>query len=246
MKKLFALLVLFVSSVYSQGVDDFKNGIDFIGTGTEPFWCVKVDIEKGIFFESPGKELKIETGIPKATSISDKEGTIYSAEAKKYELKVQIIKGTCSDGMSDNAYAYSVKVFITETGKDTKELSGCGNYTFDNRLDDIWALDKFKGSEIKREQYSKTKPYIEIKINDNRIGGNTGCNDFFGAAEIKGDKIVIKNETTMTKMACFDIMDFESEFIQAIKGKTYYYKIEDLKLFFIENEKVIMEFHKID
>jgi len=243
-KLLIILLALFVSSVYSQGMDDFKNGIDFAGTGTEPFWGIKIDIEKGMFFNSAGDELKFETGIPQVTQINDTE-TVYTAKSKIYEVKAQITKCSCSDGMSDNISPYSVKIYITETGKETKMLSGCGNYLFDYCLDDIWALDKFKGVEIKKEQYSKTKPYIYIKIIEQRIGGNTGCNDFWGTTEIRGDKIVISNKITLTKMACDD-MGFESDFINAMSGKILSYKIEDLKLYLIENGTVIMEFHKVD
>jgi heat shock protein HslJ len=243
---LFALLVLLVSSVYSQNDDDFKNGMDFVGTGTEPFWSVKIDIEKGIFFNTAGDELKFETGIPKSTTINDKEGITYTAETKEYEVNVKIIKESCSDGMSDIKYPYSVKIIMKEIGKnESKELSGCGNYTFDHRLNDIWALDKFKDSEIKKDVHSKTQPYMEIHIRENSIGGNTGCNEFWGVAEVKGDKIVISKEFTLTKIACDD-RGFESDFINALSGKTLNYKIEKLKLYLIENDIVIMEFHKID
>lgn len=248
MKKLsLALFVMFVSSVFSQGVDDFKNGLDFVGSGTEPFWEIKIDFEKGIFFNSADGIMKFETGIPESTPVKDKEGVIYTAKTKKYEVKVQTLKETCSDGMSDISYPYSVKINIINIDKNEKtELSGCGNYTCDYRLDDIWVLEKFKGAEIKKEQYSKTKPYIEIKIKDSRIGGNTGCNDFYGTVELKGETMLINKNISMTKMACTDIMNFESDFINAISGKTFKYKIEDLKLFFIENDAVIMELRKVD
>jgi uncharacterized membrane protein/heat shock protein HslJ len=246
-KLLFAILVLFVSSVFSQGVDDFKNGIDFTGSGTEPFWSVKIDFEKGIFFNSADGVMKFETGIPESTPVKNKEGVIYTAKSIKYEVKVQTTKEPCSDGMSDNSYPYSVKININNIDKNERtELSGCGNYTYDYRLDDIWVLEKFKGSEIKKEQYSKTKPYIEIKIKDSRIGGNTGCNEFYGTIEIMGDKIIISNKISLTKMACPDIENFETDFIQAISGKTYSYKIEDMKLYFMENEEVILQFRKVD
>lgn len=242
---LFFLFVLLVSSVNSQDDENFKNGIDFVGSGTEPFWGIKIDFEKGIFFNSADGELKFETGVPKTTEINETE-IICVAKTKKYDVKVQICKDSCNDGMSDIIYPYSVKVFITEVGKkETIELSGCGNFTFDYRLNDIWALDKFKDSEIKKDLNLKTQPYIEIHIRENRIGGNTGCNEFWGVAEVRGEKILIGNKFTLTKIACDD-NGFESDFISALSGKTLNYKIEKLKLYLSENDKVIMEFHKID
>lgn len=243
---LFLVFILIVSTVYSQDDADFRNGIDFVGSGTEPFWSIKIDFEKGMFFNSAGDELKFETGIPVPLTAHGNMEVTYSADAEKYKVKVQINKDSCSDGMSDIIYPYSIKVFITETGKkETKELSGCGSYTFDHRINDIWALYKFKDSEIKNGAYSRTRPYIEIHIRDNRIGGNTGCNEFWGYAEVRADRIAISNKFTLTKIACDD-NGFESDFINALSGKTLNYKIEKLKLYLIENDIVIMEFNKID
>lgn len=118
-------------------------------------------------------------------------------------------------------------------------------YSQDNRVNDIWALVKFKGEELKKEQFSSTKPYIEIKIAQSKIGGNTGCNDFLISAEIKEDKIIIGNDITITKKACDD-MGFETNFISALIGKTYTYKIENMKLYFSEEDMVVFEFKKID
>jgi heat shock protein HslJ len=115
----------------------------------------------------------------------------------------------------------------------------------DSRLDNIWALDKFNGAEINKELFKKTKPYIEIKILKNRLGGNTGCNEFFVSAVFTGSNIIIGSDITLTKMSCDD-MGFESDFVQAIKGRTYNYKTNGLELYLSEGEKVVMAFHKID
>jgi heat shock protein HslJ/uncharacterized membrane protein len=243
---LFVLLVLFVSSAYSQDDADFKSGIDFIGTGIEPLWSLKIDIEKGIYFNLLGENLKFETGIPKLTTVEDKGSVIFSGETPNFEIKIQINLNSCNDGKSDITYPYSVKVFINETGSDkAKELSGCGNYTFDNHLNDIWSLAKFKDIDVKNEKGLSSKPYIEIKINEHRIGGNASCNEFYGKAEIRGDKIVVDKYITLTKMNCNE-MKFEIDFINAISGKTLYYRIDGLKLYLLENDNVIMEFNKMD
>ncbi|MFA5405075.1 MAG: META domain-containing protein [Ignavibacteria bacterium] len=244
-KLLFVLLVLFVTSAYSQD-DDFNNGIDFSGVGTEPFWSLKIDIEKGISFNTSGDELKIETGIPESTSGNNKSGIIYSAESEKFNVKVRINKESCNDGMSDNPYPYSVKVTITRKGyKEIREFSGCGNYTYNSLLNDIWALVNFKGTDIKDIKDLNSKPYIEIHIKENKIGGNASCNEFYGTVEVMGDKIVIADYITQTKMNCSE-MNFEMNFLQALSGKTLQYKIEKLKLYLISNGETIMEFNKMD
>ena len=247
MKKLiFILLVLLVSSVYSQNDDDFTNGIDFVGIGTEPFWSLKIDVEKGIFFNSAGDEFKLETGIPKIKPAEDKACVTYIAESEKFNLKVQIEKDSCGDGMSDIIYPYSVKITITRIGyKEIREFSGCGNYTFNPLLNDIWALVNFKGTDIKDFKNLKSRPYMEIHIRENRIYGNASCNEFSGTAEVTGDKIIFGDHITRTKMNCEE-MNLETDFLNALSGKTLNYKIEKLKLYLSENDKVIMEFNKID
>lgn len=247
MKKLiFIFFLLFASGVYCQTEDDFNKGVDFSGAGTEPFWSLKIDIEKGISFESLGDELKIETGIPTVSNSDNITSTVYSAESEIFNMKVRVSKEPCSDGMSDNNYAYAVKVTITRKGyKEIREFSGCGNYTYNPLLNDIWALTNFKGKSIKEYSGLKSHPYMEIHINDNKILGNASCNEFSGALEVRGDKIVIDDKITRTKMNC-DEMILEMDFLNALSGKTLFYKIEKMKLYLIENGETIMEFNKMD
>ena len=138
-----------------------------------------------------------------------------------------------------------VSSVYSQDDKDLKKTVNITGDSIDYRIDNIWALEKFKGAEINKELFKKTKPYIEIKINQNRLGGNTGCNEFFVSCKIIGSKIEIGNDITLTKMACDD-MGFESDFVQAIKDKTYDYKTDGMNLYFSDGEKVIMEFRKID
>ena len=246
MKQLFLVLFLLLAlSARSQDDADFKKGIDFVGLGTEPFWSVKIDDEKSVSFDMMSNEIKFKTGKPEITNPDDKSIT-YTASNKKYFIRIDIKKDSCGDGMSDKIYPYSVKIKITTIKTDKiKELSGCGYFTCNTRINDIWALDKFNGEKLNKELFSKTKPYIEINIAQNRIGGNSGCNEFWSYMELRGDKIFIKNNFTMTKMFCDD-NGFEMNFIGALSGKTLVYKIKGLKLTFIENGKIVMEFHKID
>jgi heat shock protein HslJ len=197
-------------------------------------------------FYSVGDELKIETGIPKITPRDDKAGVIYTAESEIFDLKANISKESCNDGMSDLQYPYSVKITITRKGyKEIREFSGCGNYTANPLINDIWALANFKGKNIKEFSGLKSRPYIEIHIKENKIAGNASCNEFYGTAEIMGDKIVFGENITRTKMNCEE-MNLETDFLNALSGKTLYYRIENLKLYLIENGEVIMEFNKMD
>lgn len=247
MKNLFfVLLLLFCSFAYSQTSDDSNTDYDFKGFGTEPFWTIKIDLEKGMFFDVAGDELKIETGIPNVTFSDNKTHTIYSAESDIFNIKVRVTKESCVDGMSDNKYPYSVKISITRKGyKEIREFSGCGNYNFNPVINDIWALAVFKDKNIKDIKGLQTRPYLEIHTNENKIYGNASCNEFYGTAEVIGNKIFFGSQITLTKMNCSE-MNLEMDFIQALSGKIYKYKIEKLKLYLINDDNVIMEFNKMD
>lgn len=245
MKKLIVLLVLLIfQTAFSQENKDFKDGYDFSAFGTEPFWDVKINEEKEISFNTIADGTAFTTGIPEYTEISKDEFSLAST-SDKYSIKVLVKKSECSDGMSDNTYPYAVNVTLTEksSGKQT-ELKGCGYYTYDYRLDDIWVLDKLKGSEFSKKDYT-TRPYMELKIRDSRIGGNAGCNTFLSKIEIKGHKIAFSKNMNMTKMNCEE-MKLEMDFINAFSGKTLKYMVDGGKLYFYENENVVMQFYRTD
>ncbi len=247
MKVLVILMIgLITSSVSSQTNKDFSKGFDFTGYGTEPFWDVKVDAEKTIQFNDNSTSFKIKTTLPKYVPIMDAPGFSYIGESKRYSVNVQIFKEECSDGMSDIKNPYSVRVIINDkNNSETMEYKGCGKFTNDYRLNDIWALYKFKGNEITQEQFMKERPYLEFRLSENRMGGNAGCNNFFGQVEVKSNKIVIPDKLGMTMMACPD-MEFEREFIKTISGKTLEYKIKKGKLYLYEDGNKVMEFKKRD
>jgi len=248
MKKLM-LLIMFVfeiNSVYSQQTDYFKEGVDFTALGTEPFWNVRIDAEKGIHFDALGYDFIVETGVPIFIPIMDAAGFNYTGESERYSVQVQILKGNCSDGMSENVYPYSVKVAISDKVNSEKyDFIGCGSYTSDYRLNDVWVLETLKGKEINKDMYLNNRPYLEFNLAENRIGGSAGCNRLFGKIEVMNSKIVFGNNIGLTMMACPD-MSLEREFIETITTKTLDYKIDVGRLYFYENGIEVLKFKKAD
>lgn len=245
MKKLIAVLFLLLFQVtYSQENNDFKDGYDFTCFGTEPFWNVKISEGRDISFDIMGNQMKFTTGAPEYTEIAKDEFS-YSASSDKYSIKVTVKKSECGDGMSDNIYPYSVSADVTDkaSGKLTV-FNGCGQFTFDYRLDDIWVLDKLKDKQFSKTDY-QTRPYMELKVRDGRIYGNAGCNTFLGKIEIKGRKISFSKNMNMTKMAC-DQMGLEIEFINAFAGKTLEYKVDNGRFHLYEKNSEILQFYHTD
>jgi heat shock protein HslJ/uncharacterized membrane protein len=245
MKKIFLILfVLLFNSVYSQENKNFKDGYDFTCFGTEPFWDVKISDGKEISFDIMGNEIKFTTGVPVYTEISGDEFT-YSASSDKYSIKVTAKKSECGDGMSDNIYPYTVSAVVVNKSSDkSTTFNGCGQFTFDYRLDDIWVLDKINEKQFSKDDF-ETRPYMELKIRDSRIYGNAGCNSFLGKIEIKGHKITFSKNMNLTKMSC-DKMNLEQEFINALAGKTLEYKVDNGKLYLYEKNIPTLFFHHTD
>ena len=81
--------------------------------GTEPFWNLLID-EHNVTFVVPGTE-PINQHTPAV--IHGIAGEIYQTP----RINVNIVHGTCSDGMSDRAYPDKVQVTV-----DGHRFSGCG------------------------------------------------------------------------------------------------------------------------
>jgi heat shock protein HslJ len=98
--------------------------------------------------------------------------------------------------------------------KDYTIYKGCGRYLADYRLHDIWVLDSINNKKISAEDFMKGNPLLELNLTENKIYGNTGCNNISGAIEVLGKKIHFGRLAT-TRIACKD-MDFESSLFKRI------------------------------
>ena len=81
--------------------------------GTEPFWNLLIDEHDITFIQPEAQPVKQPT--PKV--IVGIAGEIYQTP----RINVNIVHGTCSDGMSDRVYPDKVQVTV-----DGKRFSGCG------------------------------------------------------------------------------------------------------------------------
>jgi len=90
---------------------------DFGARGTEPFWGADIK----------GGQIKI-TGVDRPELVATNAGlaalgdrAVWTAQAGKTAVVVTLVKGECSDGMSDLKYPYSAEVKVGD-----EVLKGCG------------------------------------------------------------------------------------------------------------------------
>ena len=81
--------------------------------GTEPFWNVLID-ERNITFIEPDAQPITQPTPPVIRGVA---GEIYQTP----RIGVNIVHGTCSDGMSDRTYPDKVQVIV-----DGRQFNGCG------------------------------------------------------------------------------------------------------------------------
>ena len=81
--------------------------------GTEPFWSLLID-EHNLTFAQPDSQPITQ---PTPRVIIGVAGEIYQSP----RINVNIVHGSCSDGMSDRAYPDKVQVTV-----DGKQYNGCG------------------------------------------------------------------------------------------------------------------------
>lgn len=87
-------------------------------TGTEPFWSVSTYAKGVVAFSTPAENGK---SFYPFSSIVEAAGTgphfafqIASHDVGNKSIRLNVIKGQCSDGMSDKVYAYNVLVEVND------------------------------------------------------------------------------------------------------------------------------------
>jgi len=116
------------------------------------------------------------------------------------------------------------------------------NKAVDPLINDIWILEFIKGVDYNPKTQTDLRPTIEIHLKDNKVTGNTGCNNMNGSFTVEEDQIKFSDIIT-TKKFCSD--GIEQEFLIAL-GMVNNYKIEKMKLHLYQDDEKLLIFQKVD
>ena len=112
------------------------------------------------------------------------------------------------------------------------------------RLHDIWALEKINGKN-QDTNLTHQRPYFEIHLKSKKIYGNNGCNEFEGNISSLDNERISWSEVSPIETKCSNfeaVNQFHSLFLT-----TQYYRLDGLKLFFLnKKKKIIFQFKKVD
>jgi len=91
-----------------------------------------------------------------------------------------------------------------------------GNMTNNEALNGTWELNYITGPRIAFDGlYPEKKPTITFDVANNKISGNTSCNNFNGKLNIDGNKINFNDPMAMTRMMCQG--QGETTFLETLK-----------------------------
>ncbi len=115
-----------VSGLQSVISKAWLSGADFWAVGNEPSWNLIMGRDRVILFTEMGKKIMEFEGLEKGALDPRKPYGLYSfTNDEQQELKIEILAGLCTDTMSGEPFAVSVRIVL-----DGEEMIGCGTGLF--------------------------------------------------------------------------------------------------------------------
>lgn len=218
-----------------QWSDLRDQGVDFRATGNEPFWNIQIDFDKEMRFSVLDGD-SIRMPVPEMEQDTSSSARLLEAEAESGAVNVALYPTGCMDTMSGEVFTHRV---VVETGK--KTFYGCGNYINDRfKLHDFWVLHSLNGTPLNQQDTLRQQPALQFDLTKNSVAGNTGCNQLGGTVSVRDDSLSFSQLIT-TKMACEDMMELESQFLNALSEvNRFHFSNEDLFLFQDEDTLMIL------
>lgn len=113
------------------------------------------------------------------------------------------------------------------------------------QLNAKWMLEALNGYPLEKDSFDAEKPNIEIQTQNKMYFGYSGCNRMNGEMSITESTIEFK-PGPMTRRACIDGGNIESDFLTALMSSRYY-AIKDGKLELKnDQQKVVCKFRKVN
>lgn len=112
--------------------------------------------------------------------------------------------------------------------------------TYTNRINGTWNLYKMKGFLIVGIENSKKRPFLTI--NENKVSGNNGCNNFFSAIDSITTNKIYFSPFGETRMMCNN-MKIPDAFNKLISSVDAYF-VRNNRLVFLKNKEEVLIFKK--
>lgn len=218
-----------------QWEDLREQGVDFRAAGNEPFWSLQIDFDEQLSFSVLDGD-SIRRPVPEMRQDTASSARLFQGEGKAGAVSIALYPTGCLDSMSGELFTHRV---VVETRADT--FQGCGNYINEQyQLHDFWMVHSLNGTAINQQDTLRQQPALQFDLADNRVSGNTGCNQLGGSMRIKSDSLFFSQLIT-TKMACAGVMELESQFLEALREvNSFDFHDEELFLFYDKDTLMVL------
>lgn len=192
------------SARMNRNMKKWDDGVNFHAYGNEPNWYLDLKFEESMTFESMD-DLNISTPMGTPADVNDAESTQkYRAETESSTLIVTMTFEECVDQMSGEKFDYSVEIQAKNNADtDYNTYKGCGAYTIDPRLHNIWVIEQHNGEQVDMDVLPKGLPQIDLNVREGVYMGHDGCNSLRGALKYSHQTLQFQSGPT-TLMACND------------------------------------------
>lgn len=216
----------------------FTEGIEFYGTGSD--WTISLDIENDFQFKK-ADGFVFSTPAVEAIKAQDSNVSRYRAQVESGEMIIQLYEQECLDVITGQKRSHQVTVELKRgTDKEFQRFEGCGQFTLDERIHDIWVLQKLNNKEVT----GTNLPYVEFNTTEGKVMGNAGCNNFSSKASFKGNTLTL-SPLAVTRKFCPDA-PYESDFMKAFLPGEIDYIIDNTKLVLRRGSTEVMVLKKMD
>ncbi len=102
-----------------------------------------------------------------------------------------------------------------------------------------WVLQKFGAEQVMMPDGAET-PHMSFDLNEKKLNGFGGCNNFFGSFFLKGDQMNI-SELGSTKMYCEATGAIEDRLMVSLRNANTY-QVKDGILTLLQDKDPLLEF----
>lgn len=208
-----------------------EAGLEFFALGTEPFWSLEMDLDQRVSFYSLTDTLH---SLPSMGQSKD-GALLYEVIGPRARLLISIKRETCSDGMSDREYPYSVSV----TRDEKTTYQGCG-ILLGGSLSSYWVLVNLNGKPATSAMFPQGMPTLQFMLNQKQYIGTDGCNTLSGKFTTDNTAAIDFEEPFMTRMACPGSSGQKAyrDALAAVDG----YKIENMQFILTAKGREVLVF----
>ncbi|MDL2262179.1 META domain-containing protein [Bacteroidales bacterium OttesenSCG-928-I21] len=130
---------------------------------------------------------------------------------------------------------------------ESKNVENSDSQKTDKKLvEKYWKLDEIGNEKIEMSANSSQEPHIIFKSENNRIAGNSGCNNIMSSYKIgENGEITILDAASTMKMCMEQDMNIERRFLQLLKNTKSYSIKNDILILYDTEKKQLAKFSAV-